>query len=126
MRADIYGAEYEIQGGGGFPFYTNQRLHNMDVPCAVCLVEGRNTLMIPAMMTCPVSWRREYHGYLMTARYNHPRRNYVCMDQHPDVILGGAADINGALFYNIESRCGSLHCPNYVDGRELTCVVCTK
>ncbi len=30
------------------------------------------------------------------------------------------------LFYNVEAVCGSLPCPNYVNGWEITCVVCTK
>ena len=50
---------------------------------------------------------------------------FVCLDDDPETIQGGAADKNGALFYLTEARCGSLPCPNYIDGRELTCVVCS-
>ena len=51
---------------------------------------------------------------------------YTCMDSHPDTLHGGRSDKNGYLFYPVEGRCGSLKCPPYVEGRELTCVVCSK
>ncbi|XP_078681676.1 uncharacterized protein LOC144916423 [Branchiostoma floridae x Branchiostoma belcheri] len=51
---------------------------------------------------------------------------YVCVDGQPETVPGGDANQNGALFYLVEARCGSLPCPEYVEGRELTCVVCTK
>ena len=47
---------------------------------------------------------------------------FECMDADPEVIQGGAA----ALFYPVEARCGSLPCPNYVNNREVTCVVCSQ
>ena len=53
------------------------------------------------------------------------KKMFVCLDDDPETIQGGAADLNGALFYLTEARCGPLPCPNYVDGRELTCVVCS-
>ena len=51
---------------------------------------------------------------------------YTCVDSHPDTLLGGKTDKHGHLFYMVEARCGSLKCPPYVEGRELTCVVCSK
>ena len=102
-------------------------LHDNDVPCAVCHVNGRPTkLMIPAKRTCPDGWTKEYWGYLMAEQYNHAgRTTYVCMDNAPEVIEGGRQDRNGVLFYNTEAECGG-PLPNYVDGWEITCVVCTQ
>lgn len=51
---------------------------------------------------------------------------YTCVDEHPDVVHGGHADMNGYLFYQVEAVCGSLKCPPYVKGRELVCAVCSK
>lgn len=51
---------------------------------------------------------------------------YTCVDSHPDTLHGGQTDKNGHLFYLVEARCGSLRCPPYVEGRELTGVVCSK
>ena len=51
---------------------------------------------------------------------------FECMDADPEVIQGGAANLDGALFYPVEGRCGSLPCPNYVNNREVTCVVCSQ
>ncbi|XP_078697937.1 uncharacterized protein LOC144925718 [Branchiostoma floridae x Branchiostoma belcheri] len=124
-KAYMYGAEYQL--GTNIPFGSTS-LHDNDVPCAVCYVPTRGSkLMIPARNTCYSGWTREYHGYLMAGKYNHPgSKEYVCVDEQPEVMPGGQADQNGALFYPVEARCGSLPCPRYEEGRELTCVVCTK
>eukprot|EP00058_Branchiostoma_floridae_P004813 XP_002590301.1 hypothetical protein BRAFLDRAFT_76554 [Branchiostoma floridae] len=124
-KALMYGAEYELNTN--FPFGSTS-LQDDNVPCAVCYVPTRGSkLMIPARNTCPTGWTQEYHGYLMAEYYNHAgAKEYVCVDEQPEVIQGGHANHNGALFYPVEARCGSLPCPHYVEGRELTCVVCTK
>eukprot|EP00058_Branchiostoma_floridae_P004809 XP_002590297.1 hypothetical protein BRAFLDRAFT_76550 [Branchiostoma floridae] len=124
-KAFMYGAEYQLNTD--FPF-GSRSLNEHDVPCAVCYVPTRgNKLMIPARNTCPTGWTQEYDGYLMTSYYNHPgAKEFVCVDEQPEPVTGGQANHNGALFYPVEARCGSLPCPNYVEGRELTCVVCTK
>ncbi|XP_052791971.1 uncharacterized protein LOC128226119 [Mya arenaria] len=119
-RELLYGAEYETTG----TFMSN--LHNNDVPCAVCKTKSTNVLMIPARNVCYPGWKTEYSGYLMTSHYNHPsQKNYACMDADPKAISGGSANQNGALFYFVEGRCGSLKCPPYIEGHELTCVVCS-
>ncbi|XP_078697934.1 uncharacterized protein LOC144925716 [Branchiostoma floridae x Branchiostoma belcheri] len=124
-KAYMYGAEYQLNTN--VPLGSTS-LHDNDVPCAVCYVPTRGSkLMIPARNTCYSGWTREYHGYLMAEHYSHPgSKEFVCVDEQPEVMPGGQANRDGALFYPVEARCGSLPCPNYVDGRELTCVVCTK
>ncbi|KAI8520765.1 hypothetical protein Bbelb_005190 [Branchiostoma belcheri] len=122
--AYMQGAEYELNFVNPFP---GASLHDHDVPCAVCHVASRGSkLMIPARLSCPSGWTREYNGYLMTEYYAHKRSEFVCMDGEPETRPGGHVNHNGALFYPVEANCGSLPCPNYVQGRELTCVVCTK
>ena len=112
----LYGAEYQMYPNN--PFSNGQSLDNNDVPCAVCLVTSRLTkLMIPAKLTCPDGWTKEYSGYLMAEAYSHKgRTTFVCMDNAPEVVQGGSPNRNGALFYNTEARCGSLPCPNYATG----------
>ena len=64
-HALLYVAEYEspVQG-----------THDHNVPCAVCYVSTRPTVvMIPAKASCPPTWTREYYGYIMTERYAHPK-----------------------------------------------------
>ncbi|XP_078665811.1 uncharacterized protein LOC144908150 [Branchiostoma floridae x Branchiostoma belcheri] len=120
----IYGAEYQVYYSN--PFQT-QGLDNHDVPCAVCHVPTRGAqVMIPARLSCPSGWTREYKGYLMAERFNHKRSEFVCVDEQPEVRPSGQANVDGALFYPVDARCGSLPCPPYVEGHELTCVVCTK
>ena len=62
----------------------------------------------------------------MTEHYNTKRSTFECMDFLPEATAGGHTDQNGALFYYIEARCGSLPCPPYEEEKELTCAVCTK
>ncbi|XP_066279753.1 short-chain collagen C4-like [Branchiostoma lanceolatum] len=124
-KAFMYGAEYQLNTN--YPF-GSASLHDDNVPCAVCYVPTRaSKLMIPARNICPAGWTQEYDGYLMAGHYSHAgAKEYVCVDEQPEAVPGGHADHNGALFYPVEARCGSLPCPSYVEGRELTCAVCTK
>jgi hypothetical protein len=102
-------------------------LHEQDVPCAVCYVRHRaSQITIPGSNACPAGWRLEYQGYLMAQKYTHYRTMFSCVDEDPDYITGGAARKDGAVFYFVDGKCGSLPCPPYVEGRELTCAVCTR
>ena len=63
-RAYLYGAEY--QTGGGVDNGSFQSVYQHNVPRAVCYAPTREAVvMIPAQLTCPSSWTREYYGYLM-------------------------------------------------------------
>ncbi|CAH1269269.1 Hypp4137 [Branchiostoma lanceolatum] len=123
--AYIYGAEYELSHDVPFG---SKSLHNQNVPCAVCHnLHHNNQLMIPARKTCPAGWFPEYDGYLMASYRDHAgAKEFVCMDKKPEAETGGHLNQDGALFYPVEAVCGSLPCPNYVQGRELTCVVCSQ
>ncbi|XP_031562350.1 short-chain collagen C4-like isoform X1 [Actinia tenebrosa] len=120
----MYGAEYEVS----FDLFTKSGLYNHEVPCAVCYVQTPSAkLMIPATYECPAGWKREYHGYLMTEHSNHVHQTeFICVDQDAEFVSGTKPDLDGTLLYPVEGRCGSLPCLPYVEGRELTCVVCTK
>ena len=121
----IYGAEYHMYGNGPS---ASLPLNDHDVPCVVCYVAPRETvLMIPGRYTCPPEWTREYYGYLMAERYGHQGRStFECVDVAPETIAGGHADHNGALFNHVEPRCGSLPCPPYDQQKEMTCCVCSR
>jgi hypothetical protein len=117
----IYGTEYET----AFPSGTD---HSQATGvCAVCEVEYANTIMIPATNTCPVGWTEQYSGYVMSTTYQQEKSNYVCVDDNPSAPTS-LANENGNLWYTTETRSntGSLPSSIYVDGGELTCVVCSK
>ncbi|XP_035685564.1 uncharacterized protein LOC118422154 [Branchiostoma floridae] len=118
----MWGAEFELTTNG------STSLNNEKAKCAVCYVPTRGSkLMIPARNTCPTGWTQEYHGYLMAGFWGHPGvTEFVCVDEQPDAVMGTKVNEDGTLFCPVEARCVSLPCPNYVEGRELTCVVCTK
>jgi hypothetical protein len=122
--AQMHGSEYTIN----YNPFPNGNPNNHEAPCAVCHVKTRSAqLMIPATYECPAGWTREYHGYLMAERYNHNHpTEYVCVDEYPESVIGTSVNLNGALLYPVEGVCGALPCLPYVQGRELTCAVCTK
>ena len=114
----VYGAEYESIAG----------VHDQNVPCAVCHVATRSSyLMVPAKFSCPSSWTREYHGYLVAERHIHAsNKAFECMDASPERVPNGNGDVNGALFYYSKAQCVGLQCDPYNNNNALTCAVCTK
>jgi len=91
-------------------------------------VGGRSTvLMIPARTQCPDGWTTEYAGYLASewSASSRKRSSYVCWDEAPEVAVGGTSQ-NQAVIYPVEVFCGTLPCPLYPSGKELTCIVCSK
>ena len=123
----VYGAEYQTANGGSGLLSSS---NNNNVPCAVCYTSLRGTvLMLPAKISCPHSWTREYWGYLMSAATiysDHYRTRFECLDRNPEAVPGSAANTNGALFHHTEATCNGLPCPPYDTQKELTCAVCTK
>ncbi|OWF49556.1 hypothetical protein KP79_PYT23733 [Mizuhopecten yessoensis] len=118
----MYGAEYQSPGDlFGMSTWTD------DVPCAVCLgTQYTISLMIPGRIQCYPGWTRAYHGNLATGAHTHKAASqYVCVDQDPQITTGGANE-NGKLFYGVKTKCGSLPCPPYEEGKFLPCVVCMK
>ena len=132
--ARVYGAEYEFFHAGKpgdnqrhKAFFNGRNLIDNNVPCSVCETDRSKILMIPGQNYCNAGWTLEYKGYLSAGYYEHPAATeYVCMDADPEFIIGGQNNDNGALFYFAEASCGSLECPPYKNGRELTCAVCSK
>ncbi|CAC5406470.1 unnamed protein product [Mytilus coruscus] len=99
-----------------------------DVPCALCRIDRATSLiMIPGKNTCNNGWKEEYHGYLASGLHSHNVASaYICVDIHPEYIMGGVGQHYGKLFYEVITKCGSLKCPPYINNYPLTCVVCSK
>lgn len=125
--ARVYGGEY--QTGQDLSILSPPERNTLveDAPCAVCWIERGSVLIIPGKLTCPAGWSKEYSGYLAAGDFNNiAASEYVCLDKEFELIPGGEENLNGKLFYIAEAICGSLPCEPYVNGRELTCVVCSK
>ncbi|XP_067932657.1 uncharacterized protein [Watersipora subatra] len=108
---------------------TFYKQRDRNVPCARCYVPTRSTtIMIPATLTCPPSWTKEYDGYLMSGLYYHKRAyDYVCVDKDMETLDCPQTNRNGAIMYFVKASCrDSVHCPPYHSGAELACVVCSK
>lgn len=120
----MYGVEYELSQNKPYP----KTFYNKDMPCAVCQSTRLTTLMVPGKVTCHDGWHKEFSGYLMSQSSTAGRTpsEYICVDEKLDSIPGGDSDVNQAVVFPVEAICGSLKCPPYVNGRELTCVVCSK
>ncbi|XP_045170003.2 uncharacterized protein LOC123532603 [Mercenaria mercenaria] len=126
VAGTVYGAEYELHGRNMDKFFGRTML-NHDVPCSVCRTKRPSVLFVPGRNICFDGWTLEYSGYLTSGHdSHHASTRYVCLDVNPEIIAGGVSDADGKLFYFVEARCGSLKCPPYVNGRELTCAVCSK
>jgi hypothetical protein len=124
--AKMYGGEFQDEADGDLLF--GEHLHNQDPTCSVCHTTTRaSTLMIPGRNRCYPGWHLEYSGYLMAGNHDQESASeYICMDARPETLQHSVQNEDGRLFRLVEGHCGSLPCPPYVDGRELTCVVCSK
>ncbi|WAQ96370.1 hypothetical protein MAR_029060 [Mya arenaria] len=124
--AYMYGAEYQFTHRERGKFFGTDPF-DKDVPCAVCRTARSSVMLLPARNMCYDGWTLEYNGYLSAEHSDHAGASrFTCMDARPEVLMGGGKDENGRLFYFVEASCGSLRCPPYVNGRELTCAVCSK
>jgi len=129
----IYGIEYEFNSGytNNKPFsYANNNgadLQDNDAPCVVCYNSVASAHhMVVGRPDCPSpDMNLEYSGYLASERHIHYKGEFVCLDLVPEVRQGGQANDNGGLFYPVQAGCGSLPCPPYTQGLELTCAVCS-
>ncbi|XP_045163834.1 uncharacterized protein LOC123528161 [Mercenaria mercenaria] len=120
--AYVYGAEYETWLYSAWNY-----LHDQDVPCVVCYVPRNDILMVPGSNICPNEYKREYSGYLIAGRAIHSAASeYLCMDVSPEAKPGGVENRSGYTLHFVQAKCGSLNCPPYVNGRELTCAVCSR
>ena len=126
----VYGVEYGPVSGQ--PFHVQPNVHGHNVPCAVCMAVSRcSLLMIPAKTQCPTSWTTEYVGYLMSEAQSRPLpTTYECVDKDPESVPGlngnGWNSGGSGLFTHVEASCNGMACPPYEEGKELTCVVCTR
>ncbi|XP_060559260.1 short-chain collagen C4-like [Ruditapes philippinarum] len=98
-----------------------------EAPCVTCHINRGSNIMIPGRTECFGGWTKEYSGYLVAGYPGYgDSTEYVCLDRRPEVVAhSGNADAENNLYF-VESHCGgTLACPPYVDGRELSCVVCS-
>ena len=122
-RSSIYGVEFYTYNIASF-----SDAHHQNMPCAVCSGNRSKILMLPAKMSCPPGWQREYYGYLMgphtTGDY---RAAFICVDKDPDHVQGqyhNNPKSNNP--HHVEAMCDGLACPPYDQEKEVTCVVCTN
>ena len=122
--ASVYGVEYRKWHSDRF--FVDVDVH--DAPCAVCEAQGRSQLlMIPAKRTCPAGWTFEYEGVLASQHNAHASGgDFICVSTDPEATHGSQENQVGGILHVVEAVCGSLPCPPYENGNELSCVVCTK
>jgi hypothetical protein len=110
------------------PFdFDKYNLHQ--VACSVCMKRRRvSTIVIPTRKDCYGDWVKEYNGYLYAGHPEHGAASeYICMDETPDVLNKSSTWSGKKLLYPVMVNCnGAIPCPPYVNGREVTCVVCSR
>ncbi|CAG2216302.1 unnamed protein product [Mytilus edulis] len=119
--AVLRGAEYQDN------FWGTGSL-DKDVPCAVCKPAHSSVLMIPGRNKCLPGWTEEYHGYLSGNLDGHKHTStYICVDENVSFLDSGVENNEYSyLIYGVKAQCGSLKCPPYVNGKPITCVVCSQ
>ncbi|XP_060606104.1 uncharacterized protein LOC132758447 [Ruditapes philippinarum] len=126
----LSGVEYEFyeHTADGAAKFFGHNVYNEDAVCAVCHSHRSSSLMMPGRTDCYTGWTKEYSGYLVSEYDGATHEsNYICLDGNPESVVGGKTNDDEGLLYFVEASCGkSLECPPYINGRELTCVVCTK
>ena len=121
----LYGVEYER-----WPT-SSPRAYYDNMPCVVCYIATRSAMFVQqASYLCPSGWSREYYGYMMSEERNSNRqaRSTICVDVNAEAVPGSGTSTNPSLTYLMSVECtnSELPCPPYVDGRILSCAVCTK
>ncbi|WAQ93771.1 hypothetical protein MAR_006242, partial [Mya arenaria] len=127
----VYGAEYEFDfNHDGVSKLFGQNLNDEDAPCAVFKSPRATSVMIPK--ECFSGWTKEYKranllhwannvknfGIVKLAGdYQHASASeFICLDERPEMVVGGAVNINGKVFFLAEAVCGSLPCPHTFRG----------
>jgi hypothetical protein len=125
----ITGVEYNF-----YPHSTAEQIKffgsapgHSEAPCATCRINRGSNIMIPGRTECFDGWTKEYSGYLVAGYPGYADSSeYVCLDRRPEVVAHSGNAVYENNLYFVESHCGgTLACPPYVDGRELSCVVCS-
>jgi hypothetical protein len=126
----IYGLEMEMGSYGLISFAPWNSLHDDSPRCAVCLDPAANdTLELMGTQTCPNGWTEQYVGMTMANHYTQASSTFVCVTQNARASqFSPFGSQNGTLWYPTEGECGSLPCGagDFVQDREIPCVVCTR
>ena len=121
----LYGVEYQR-----WPTSSPRALYD-NMPCVVCYIATRSAMFVQqASYLCPSGWSREYYGYMISGAtiFDRQRTTTICVDANAEAVPGTGADTNPsfALLLSVECTNSELPCSPYVDGRILSCAVCTK
>ena len=122
-QAWIYSTEFRTND---LAFATSTQYY--DAPCVVCHVPRSTKIMIPAKVSCPNSWTLEYSGYMMSSAYgNKNNKDYACVDQNTETLLGSEDNKQGAFLYFVAANCDNsfMPCLPYIQNIPITCAVCT-
>ena len=97
--------------------------------CVVCYVADATTkIMVTGRLDCgETGFNLQYFDFLVASAdaVNQPRTEYVCTDEAPEGRTGRSGDDNQGVIYEVKAGCGSLPCPPYVEGYQMTCAICT-
>ncbi len=110
--------EDQVYSGNVTGYITFTASNKHDAGCAVCMVEGRGSIVVlPGTDKCKdPSWTMEYYGYLMTGN--------TCVDKRMDYLPDSRIPRSVAFLRHevISSKVSQY----YQDNKVLSCVVCSK
>ncbi|VDI15950.1 Hypothetical predicted protein [Mytilus galloprovincialis] len=99
------------------------------IPCTVCRARDKTSvIMIPGRKECTSDWEKEYNGYLFGGNPKFKSGSeYVCIDEVPERRKKATSWSEKPILKPVHSKCNEvMPCPPFIDGRVLTCVVCSK
>ena len=110
--------EDQAYSGNVTGYITFTKSNNHDAACAVCMVEGRGSIVVlSGTNECKdSSWNMEYYGYLMTGN--------TCVDIHMDYLPDSR--IPGVVAFLRHEVISSKVSQYYQDNNVLSCVVCSR
>lgn len=109
--------------------FDHEKYDHHGVACSLCRKKKKSsTILIPARHDCYGNWVKEYDGYLYAGHHTHAAATqYICLDKTPEALDKSPNWTAKKLLYPVTVNCnGAIPCPPFVNGREVTCVVCSR
>jgi len=130
--AGLHGVQYWFGPGysNNNPFsyanYNNEDIYQHTAPCVLCSTPRIDVTMIPGLLRCPGDMITEYSGYLVAENDANYAKEFICLDQAPEVAKAGGVATSESLLLIAEIVCGALPCPNpFVQMNQISCAVCS-
>ena len=95
----------------------------MILPCTLCFITTRATVIVLPGITCPNGFSEQYRGDLITDLNNGSQ--YICVNSSLTQRIQWQPNTNPLSTTEVDCPSGVEACNAYTPGQQLSCVVCT-